>query len=103
MNIFYFLAIQVQTLLPDGLVKQDGSVPSLVEVFDYVSSGFVAILATAAVLSMLYGAYLYVVSSGNEELQTRAKTFLRYPILGLVVAAFAFVIVRLIVQIMLGE
>lgn len=95
-------SVDLSEYVPVGL-KINGEPASLLQILDYVSAGLASILGSAAVVSMMYGAYLYTVSAGNEELQNRGKIFLRYPILGLVIASFAYVIVRLIVQIILGE
>lgn len=94
----FHLAIDVSPLVPPGL----GGRTDLEEILNFVTAGLASILGTMAVMSMLYGAYLYVVAAGNEDLMTRGKTFMRYPILGLVIAAFAYLIIKLIVKIMLG-
>lgn len=98
MNFLLQLVIDVSAYSPTQL----GHKTDLEEILNYVTSGFVAILGTFAVLSMLYGAYLYVVSSGNEDLLSRAKIFMQYPILGLVIAAFGYMIIQLVVNIMLS-
>ena len=62
---------------------------SLIEVIVTIAQWMFGILMALSIVFILYAAFLYVISQGNEERIKTAKTILIYAVVGLVVAVLA--------------
>jgi hypothetical protein len=58
-----------------------------------VANIFLAFLAILAVFAILVGAYQYIFSGGNDEKVKAGRNWIIYGVVGLVIAALAFVVV----------
>lgn len=54
-----------------------------------VTNWLFGILLAAAVIFLIYGGFLFVTASGNEEQLVKARSIIRYAVVGLVVALLA--------------
>lgn len=80
-------------------LKQEG----VQAIFLSVTSIFAAGAATFGAVAFIYGGFLYVTSHGDEEQLTKAKQFIMYTLLGLVVYALSYVILITIRDILYGQ
>ena len=62
---------------------------SLIDVIVMIAQWMFGILMALSIVFILYAAFLYVISQGNEERIKTAKTILIYAVVGLVVAVLA--------------
>jgi len=62
---------------------------SLINVITTVAQWMFGILMALSIVFILYAAFLYVISQGNEDRIKSAKTILIYAVVGLVVAVLA--------------
>lgn len=60
------------------------------------------IAGSIATIFLLLGGYRYISSSGNEEAMEAAKKTLSSSLIGLVIIILSFVIVRIVLDILLG-
>ena len=72
--------------LPANTPKDFGS---LIGVIVEISRWMFGILMALSIVFILYAAFLYVISQGNEDRIKMAKTILIYAVVGLVVAVLA--------------
>lgn len=67
-----------------------------ISVINFLMSNFLAIVGFVTILMIIYYGYRYITSAGNEEVIERAKTGLKWSILGFVVTLLAYVIINAI-------
>lgn len=60
------------------------------------------VAGSVAVIFLIYGAYLYITSHGNEELVETSKKTMKAAILGLVIVLVSFAIIAIISNILIG-
>ncbi|PIZ57937.1 hypothetical protein COY23_00885 [bacterium (Candidatus Torokbacteria) CG_4_10_14_0_2_um_filter_35_8] len=77
-----------------GLPETDISTVAA-NVVNYVAG----IISTIAVLVIIYGAFIYLSSGGNQEQAEKAKKIITYAIIGLVVVGLAWVVVTAVARI----
>ncbi|TSA44792.1 hypothetical protein D4R52_03670 [bacterium] len=82
--------VQNPILLPGGDIGKSGS---FVEVMNYVMVNFLAIVGLATIILIIYYGYRYITSGGNEEAVEKAKSGLRWSIIGFIVCILAFTII----------
>lgn len=58
-----------------------------------------SLLGTIALISLLYGGYLYISSQGDEGNVEKAKAILLYSIIGLIIVGLAGVIVNVVISV----
>jgi len=74
--------------------------PGLAEVVGNLTGLFLKILGMAGVVAFVIAGIMYLVSSGNQEKTEIAKRYLKYSILGLVVAVGSFVIIKQVAKLL---
>lgn len=67
---------------------------SFVSVMYFIMSNFLGIIGVATILMIVYYGYMYITSSGNEEAVEKAKTGLKWSLLGFVITILAYTIVN---------
>lgn len=60
------------------------------------------ILAIIAALAFVISGVMFLTSGGNPEQTTKAKDFVKYSIIGLIVSLSGYIIIRLIDDILMG-
>jgi cytochrome bd-type quinol oxidase subunit 2 len=75
-------------------LKQNDFRSAMVNILNYVLT-FVGLIAVAM---LIYGGFVYLTSSGNEEQTRKAKSIILYAIIGIIVIALSFVIVNTIIS-----
>ena len=95
------------TSFTDGLnqVKQVASENKLnqgqssKQILQNIVAWLTSLLGTVALISLLYGGYLYISSQGDEGNVEKAKSILLYSIIGLILVGLAGVIVNVVISI----
>ncbi len=72
-------------------------------VYNKISSLLYYVLGIVAVISIIYGGYMYMTAGSNEQRKTKAKTILIYTIAGIVVALLAALIVNVVVNVVVDN
>jgi voltage-gated potassium channel Kch len=86
----------VSTLAGDnGLAKAQSTKQILQTIVAWLTS----LLATVAMMSLLYGGYLYISSQGDESSVTKAKSILLYSIIGIILIGLSAVIVNTVISV----
>lgn len=84
------------TGVPTNLVDGDGSIVSrVINIFLYI-------VGVVSVIMLIYGGFRYVISGGQKEAITSAKNTILYAIVGLLIAIFAYAIIRFVLGAALG-
>lgn len=58
-----------------------------------IAAGFASIASTFTFVGLIYGGFLYITARGEEEQITKAKQFIIYTLIGLVLLSLSYVIV----------
>jgi len=69
---------------------------SIINITNWLA-GFVVMLA---VLAMIYGGFIYLSSSGDQEKAAGGKRVVTYALLGLIIAGIAYAVVKVIVNLL---
>lgn len=69
------------------------------EILQSIVGWLTSLLATVALISLLYGGYLYVSSQGDEGNVERAKAILLYSVIGLILVGLSGVIVNVVISV----
>ena len=72
------------------------SADNLTSLFINIMKGFLAVIGIWAVVFIVIGGFEMVVSSGNEEMYTKAKKTIIWAVLGLAVAVLSFAIIAIV-------
>lgn len=80
----------------------DGS-NSLVDNITTIITVVIAMLGILAVIVIVIGGIGYMTSSGDTQKVKKAKDTILYGIIGLIIAALAFVIVQFVISSILGQ
>jgi len=90
-----------ETIIKDVVFKDRGEDVGVSEGINLVVSmtNFLSsMIATLAVLAIVYAGFLYILNFGNDEMTTKAKKIIFSAIIGLVLAAAAFGIVSTVID-----
>ena len=80
------------------LPAQPTGVPSDVNTaLSNIISGVIGFIAVVSVLYLIYGGILYLTSSGEDKKVEDAKNTITYALIGLVITALAYAIVKLVI------
>ncbi len=69
------------------------------EILQTIVAWLTSLLATVALISIVYGGYLYISSQGDEGSVSRGKAILLYSILGLIIVGLSGVIVNVVIDV----
>lgn len=81
--------------MPAELIGDNG-------VFTHITSIALAIVGALSVIMLIWGGVRYIISGGDSKKITDAKNTILYAIIGLVIAVFAYAIVRFVLVNVLG-
>ena len=97
--LFSVAPVLAQTVtIPNPLMA--GDIPTLI---DQIAIWLLGIGATIAVIIVLWAAFLFMTSGGNESKVTRARQTLWYAIIGLTVLLLATGVAELIKNVLSGK
>ncbi|PID32985.1 hypothetical protein CR969_03195 [Candidatus Saccharibacteria bacterium] len=82
--------------VPTNLSDGDGSIIKTVINFMLYGIGILS------VIMLIIGGFRYVISGGQKDSVTAAKNTILYAIIGLLIAIFAYAIVRFVVNVVIG-
>lgn len=69
------------------------------DILQTIVKWLLSLIGTLAVISLLYGGFLYITSQGDESKAERAKTIILYSIIGLVVIGLSAIIVNVVISV----
>lgn len=89
-------------IIPDdpGVLPQSGW--DFIDIIEQIIFWLGAILGAIAVLVMLWSAFLFMTAGDSQQRQDRAKAWLKWGIIGIIVALFSTVVVPLIMDLLAG-
>lgn len=87
---------------PGGEVSPLTSGQGIIDVLNSLLGWFGIVIGIISVLVVLYAALLFMVAGANEERRGKAKEWLKWGIVGVVVALFATVIVPILIDLLSG-
>lgn len=67
------------------------------EILQTIIAWITSLMATFALISLLYGAYLYITSQGDENNVEKAKMLILYSIIGIIIIGLSAVIVNVVI------
>ncbi len=99
------------TLLPFLALAQIGGVPGpiltspvqIAQLIQKVLNFIGSIVLVIALIMLLWAAILYLTAGGSEERVGRAKSYLIYAIIGIVVAVLAFSVIPFVQTVLQGQ
>lgn len=68
----------------------------LTDTLESLAQWLLGIIGVIAVIMILYGAFLYITASGNDESVAKAKSVIIYGLIGVLVAVLSFAIVSFV-------
>jgi len=68
----------------------------VIRFFNNVADALLMIIGVISIFAILYAGFLFMVSGGDQKVLDEAKNFVRYAIIGIIVAALAFSVVGII-------
>jgi len=82
----------------DCTASENGGQAGINRIIKNVINIFSLIIGAVAVIMIIYGGFKYVTSGGNDSNVSGAKNTIMYALIGLVIVAFAQVIVRYVLN-----
>jgi hypothetical protein len=58
-----------------------------------------SLIATFALVSLLYGGFLYITSQGEENKAEKAKTIILYSIIGIIIIGLSAIVVNVVISV----
>ncbi len=105
MLLLPFVSVHAQLVdpgCPQGL-KCDSTTRSLPDLIQFVINIILSITALIALLFLIIGGFWYITSAGNEETAEKGKNTVINAIIGLVIIALSYVIVRVVINFVSGR
>lgn len=72
------------------------------EILQSIVKWLLSLIGTFAVISLLYGGYLYITSQGEERKAEQAKTIILYSVIGLIIIGLSAVVVNVVISVATG-
>lgn len=69
------------------------------EILQTITKWLLSLIGTIAVISLLYGGYLYITSQGDEGSVEKAKHIILYSIIGIIVIGLSAIIVNVVITV----
>lgn len=69
------------------------------EILQTITKWLLSLIGTIAVISLLYGGYLYITSQGDEDNVTKAKHIILYSVIGIIVIGLSAIIVNVAINV----
>jgi hypothetical protein len=69
------------------------------EILQSIVKWLLSLVGTVAVISLLYGGFLYITSQGDEGKAEQAKTIILYSVIGIVVIGISAIVVNVVISI----
>ncbi len=82
--------------VPTNLATGDGSIVQRAVNF------MLYLVGVISVIMLIFGGFRYVISGGQKEAVTSAKNTILYAVVGLLVALFAYAIIRFVINTVIG-
>jgi len=87
---------QTPPTLPTGATTGITGYSGVINIIKTVTSWLFGILLVAAVLFLIYAAFLYLTSGGDEEKTKKAKSYVIYAVIAVAIGILAYSIVALV-------
>jgi len=87
LTILPFLALAQAGQVPGPIITRPEQIQNLIE---WVMNFIAGFIITIAIIMLLFSAFLYLTAGGSEDRVGKAKNYLIYAIIGIVVAVLAF-------------
>lgn len=75
-----------------------GSAKSSKEIIQSITKWLLSLIGTIAVISLLYGGFLYITSQGEENKVEQAKTIILYSVIGIIIIGLSAIIVNVVIS-----
>lgn len=69
------------------------------EILQTITKWLLSLVGTIAVISLLYGGYLYITSEGEEDKAEQAKNIILYSVIGIIVIGVSAIIVNVVISV----
>lgn len=79
----------------NGLAKKS----SAKEIMQTIVKWLLTLVGTIAVISLIYGGFLYVTSQGEEDATERAKHIILYSVIGIIIIGISAIVVNVVISI----
>lgn len=79
-----------------GLSNKDQSTK---EILQTITKWLLSLVGTIAVISLLYGGYLYITSEGEEDKAEQAKNIILYSVIGIIIIGVSAIIVNVVISV----
>ena len=100
LSLLPFLALAQVGGVPGPIITSPVQIAQLIQkVLNFVG----AIVLVIALIMLLWAAILYLTAGGSEERVGRAKSYLIYAIVGIVVAVLAFSVIPFVQTVLQGQ
>lgn len=77
-----------------GLAKKT----STKEIMQSIVKWLLSLIGTIAVISLLYGGFLYITSQGEENKAEKAKNIILYSVIGIIIIGLSAIIVNVVIS-----
>lgn len=69
------------------------------EILQTITKWLLSLIGTIAVISLLYGGYLYITSQGEEDKAEQAKTIILYSVIGIIIIGISAIVVNVVINV----
>jgi hypothetical protein len=106
-TVFPALAESDPTSFSDGLSQAGsfadsndlGKARSTKEILQSIVKWLLSLVGTIAVISLIYGGFLYVTSQGEENQTEKAKNIILYSVIGIIIIGISAIVVNVVISI----
>lgn len=86
-------------IVPDGGKKKTGdyTLNDMVSILPMYANRFLGIAGSLALLAFIYGGVMFLISAGNTERVTKARTIIIGAVIGLIIVFASFMIINFII------
>jgi Type IV secretion system pilin len=75
-----------------------GEARSTKEILQSITQWLLSLIGTIAVISLLYGGFLYITSQGEDNKVEQAKHLILYSVIGLIIIGISAIIVNVVIS-----
>ncbi len=69
------------------------------EILQTITKWLLSLVGTIAVISLLYGGFLYITSQGEEDKAEQAKNIILYSVIGIIIIGISAIIVNVVISV----
>ncbi len=75
-----------------------GQAKSTKEIMQSIVKWLLSLIGTIAVISLLYGGFLYITSQGEEKQAEKAKNIILYSVIGIIIIGLSAIVVNVVIS-----